>query len=283
MDLLVCGATGKQGGAVCRAAVKAGFAVRALVRNTDGLAAGLLQEAGVELVIGDFDQPASLSRALCGVRGVYSVQPMHPGDADREVAQGCALARAAADAGVAHFVYASTLWSGLPCGVAHFDSKHEIERCIAGLALPATVLRLGGFLENLLHPRCLAALADGKLVQAFDRDRRQPVLAVEDVGAAAVWCLQQGSAAQGRDYAVYGEWLSPREQAALIGKARRQPVRCQRLHPWLVRVFLGRELAGMFRFLNSPSADRQPGERPDIPWTRFSDWLVEQGLQHGSR
>ena len=50
--ILVFGATGRQGGSVARALLKAKRPVRALVLNTGSPAAIALQDAGVEIVPG---------------------------------------------------------------------------------------------------------------------------------------------------------------------------------------------------------------------------------------
>ncbi|MEH2270147.1 MAG: NmrA family NAD(P)-binding protein [Nostoc sp.] len=65
--ILVTGATGNQGGAVARHLLKRGnFKVRAFVRDPNKSAAHALQQAGAELVAGDFRDRASLDRALQG-------------------------------------------------------------------------------------------------------------------------------------------------------------------------------------------------------------------------
>ena len=66
--LLVTGATGLVGSALCIAALKAGYAVRGLVRTMEDT--GPLAEAGVELVTGDVTDIGSLLRALQGARDV---------------------------------------------------------------------------------------------------------------------------------------------------------------------------------------------------------------------
>src|SRR5512145_1378893 len=72
--ILVTGATGKQGGATARALLGRGHRVRALTRHPDGEKARALAALGVEIVKGDFDDPASLRRPLDGVWGMFSVQ-----------------------------------------------------------------------------------------------------------------------------------------------------------------------------------------------------------------
>ena len=71
MTILVTGASGFVGSAVVRQLLRAGHAVRALVRKDSPLAnlAGLR----VEVATGDLDDPASLGRALRGCSGLFHV------------------------------------------------------------------------------------------------------------------------------------------------------------------------------------------------------------------
>jgi uncharacterized protein YbjT (DUF2867 family) len=99
--ILVTGATGTQGGGVVRALLNAGRPVRALTRDPGSAAGRALAAQGVDVVKGDFTDPASLDAALAGVEGVFSVQMgSHPGDPDTEIMTGKALIEAAGRAGV---------------------------------------------------------------------------------------------------------------------------------------------------------------------------------------
>jgi uncharacterized protein YbjT (DUF2867 family) len=140
--VLVTGATGRQGGATARELSSRGWTVHALVRDPDKPEAQALRRHGVTLVRGDMEDPAGLDAALRGVYGVYSVQTFTgPDGLTGEVRQGKAVAEAAARAGVTHFVYGSVDGSDRSSGVAHFETKGEVEKRIAALGLPATVLR----------------------------------------------------------------------------------------------------------------------------------------------
>ena len=65
--ILVTGANGNVGGELIIRLAAANHAVRALVRTQKGTAL----PSSVEAVVGDLDQPDSLSRALEGVNGVF--------------------------------------------------------------------------------------------------------------------------------------------------------------------------------------------------------------------
>ena len=103
--ILVAGATGRQGGAVTKNLLEKGFAVRAMTRNPESEKALGLKSNEVELVKADMNDPDSLTAAVDGVYGVFSVQNFWEAGNEDEVAQGKAIANAAKAAGVKHFVY----------------------------------------------------------------------------------------------------------------------------------------------------------------------------------
>ncbi|MGH8911259.1 MAG: NmrA family NAD(P)-binding protein, partial [Acidimicrobiia bacterium] len=103
----VCGATGRQGGAVARSLLESGWVVRALTRLPGQERAATLSELGAEVVAADMEDPASLRRAFEGVDGVFSVQNGMISGFDREVVQGRNVADAAKQANVGHLVYAA--------------------------------------------------------------------------------------------------------------------------------------------------------------------------------
>ncbi len=111
--ILVTGGTGFIGGALLRELCGAGHRPRVLVRRPHR--AALLGPYDVELVQGDLSSPDSLRRALDGIDTVFhlgarasfeSYRRLRPTILDGSVA----LARAAAEAGIGRFVYASSLF-----------------------------------------------------------------------------------------------------------------------------------------------------------------------------
>ncbi|MFC3057404.1 NmrA family NAD(P)-binding protein, partial [Paenirhodobacter populi] len=68
--MLVFGATGRQGGSVAKALLKAGWPVRALVLDAAGTASLRLRNAGVELVQGSFEDRDVIRAAMEDAYGV---------------------------------------------------------------------------------------------------------------------------------------------------------------------------------------------------------------------
>lgn len=138
-NVLVFGATGKQGGAVVSALLALphakDFAVVAITRNPASPSAiKLASNQGVRVVKGDLDDPAALFASIgAPVWGVFSVQiPMGKGQSPvTEEKQGQALVDAALAHGhVKKFVYTSADRGGpgfKPTNVPHFASKNKVQ------------------------------------------------------------------------------------------------------------------------------------------------------------
>lgn len=123
MPVLVTGATGFVGNHVARALLKAGAQVRVLVRPTSRL--DLLSDlTGVEKVVGDLRDKASLDKAAAGCAEVFHVAADYrfdvrdPEELHRSNVEGTRnLLEASANAGVRRVVYTSTVGCiGFPKG-----------------------------------------------------------------------------------------------------------------------------------------------------------------------
>src|SRR5205085_10247873 len=97
---------------------------------------------GVQLVKGDFDDAASLMKALTGVSAAYSVQQwQQKGGPAKEAQDGKRFADAVKAAGSPHLVYSSAEGAERNSGLHHYESKWAIEQHIHALNLPVTILR----------------------------------------------------------------------------------------------------------------------------------------------
>src|SRR3712207_8856139 len=63
LSVLVCGATGQQGGALARVLLDKGHRVRAFIRRPDSPEAKELKRLGAELAVGDFEEPSTIEDA----------------------------------------------------------------------------------------------------------------------------------------------------------------------------------------------------------------------------
>jgi uncharacterized protein YbjT (DUF2867 family) len=215
--ILVCGATGKQGGAVARSLLGRGFRVRALTRDPQKPEAQALAEQGAEVVQGDMEDRSAVDQVLVeGVYGVFSVQNFWETGYDGEVQQGKTVADAARAAGVDHFVYSSVGSAHRKTGIPHFESKWEIEEHVRQIGLPFTIFRPTSFMQNWEWTREM--ILGGTLAQPLDPDKPLQQVAVEDIGAFAAIAFGNPDSWIGREVDLAGDEQSMSEIAETYGR-----------------------------------------------------------------
>ena len=119
LNVLVTGATGKQGGHLVRELLAHGHSVRALTRKPESAGAGALAARGVTIVGGDFADQGSLERAARGVDTVFAMSTPFEGGETKETREGINLLRAASAVGVSHLVYSSVAGADRATGIPH--------------------------------------------------------------------------------------------------------------------------------------------------------------------
>jgi len=158
--LVVFGATGIQGGSVVRAVLgdpkmRESWAVRGITRDVSKPSAKALESLGAETVAANLNDAVTLKEALKGAYAVYAVTNYWESrSADVEMKQGKAMADAAKDAGVQHFIWSSLLnitelSKGILPDVKHFDSKAHIEAYIREIGIPASFFLPGFYMSNI--------------------------------------------------------------------------------------------------------------------------------------
>ena len=198
--VVVCGATGNQGGAVVDALLRRGrFKVRALVRDPRKAAA--LADRGVELATGDLVDTESLVHALTGAAGVFGVtQPWssdyRKADVEAELAQGRSLIEASSRTQINLVLSTVLLVDHNPTGIPHVDSKIEIENLAQRLGKRLIILGPGSFLDNIGQP--WYPVRKGKVRGFVDADAKVPLVACRDIGEAAAALLENFDAYAGR-------------------------------------------------------------------------------------
>jgi len=128
---------------VAEALSRRGTSVRAMVRaetDRDRL------PAGVQPVVADFDDPASIAAALHGARRAYLVTP----SSERAEAQQRRFADLAVQAGVGHLVVLSQLGADEQSPVRFLRYHAAVERHIRDLGIAYTFLRPNLFFQGLL-------------------------------------------------------------------------------------------------------------------------------------
>lgn len=209
MTILVAGASGTTGAEVVRQLVEAGIPVRAMSRSQEKATA--LRGPGVEPVVANYDDPASLASAFEGVAAAYVVTSA---GSEMAATEG-GFARAAADAG-AHLVKLSVVGAdrGSPL---RFNRAHaETEAAIEALGGSWTFVRPGGFMQNDL---AWAAQVPSGAIAGPVMDAAWSIVDVRDVAAVAVAALTDPATYGGRRITVTGpEPRTPRDRVAALAE-----------------------------------------------------------------
>ncbi|WP_028934090.1 SDR family oxidoreductase [Pseudonocardia spinosispora] len=143
--VLITGATGTVSGALITALHDADLQLRALVR--DGSRADGLRSLGVEVAVGDLDDPRTLPPAFEGVRDVWLLVPNGPRAPENNMNAVWAARRAGAERIVRLSVVGAAHDAPNRSGRLHALSDRETERC----DLSWTILRPHWFMQNLLN------------------------------------------------------------------------------------------------------------------------------------
>ncbi|KQU75075.1 NmrA family protein [Aminobacter sp. DSM 101952] len=224
--ILVFGATGRQGGSVANALLKAGWPVRALVLDSTKAASLQLRNAGVELVQGSFEETKVIRTAMKDAYGVFSVLPASLA-AEDEVRHGISIADIAAETGINHFVYSSGASVGNELtGVPRFDAKPRIEAHIRQLDMTTTIIRPMIFMEMLVRPGF--GLDEGRLVSLIRPDHSIQLTSVEDIGRFVAAVLADKSRFGGATLKIASDRLTGRELEVLLSEASGRPIRYER-------------------------------------------------------
>lgn len=272
--ILVAGATGRQGGAVARHLLEAGWAVRALTRDSSQPEADALAARGASIVEGNMDNAGSLKQAVKGAYGVFSVQNFWEVGYDAEIAEGKALADAAFDAEVRHFVYSSVGGADRNTGLAHFESKWKIEDYIRRLGLRSTIFRPVFFMDNFLQMR--DDIMNGQIMMGLREDTELQMIAVDDIGALVAMAFEDPNTWMDTATEIAGDELTMPEVCRRLGKLLDKTIAYVEI-PMEEAMAQNREQAEMWKWFNDY------GYEGDIAWLReqypelraFNQWAEQ--------
>lgn len=231
--ILLTGATGTVGQAVAQALADRGMPFRALVRQPDTEAAQRLAALpGVELVTGDFNDPASLQRALAGVERAFLLT----NSTEQAEAQQLRFVELARQADVQHLVKLSQ-WAADAASPVRFLRYHAaVESAIRTAGLSYTFLRPNLFMQGLL--------AFGDSIRAQGQffapigEARISVIDVRDIAAVAAVALTEPGH-ENQTYDLTGPAaLTHAEMAAALAEALGHPVAFVDVPPAALRGYL---------------------------------------------
>jgi uncharacterized protein YbjT (DUF2867 family) len=221
----VFGVTGRTGAANADALLRAGHAVRVVVR--DAAKGRPWAERGAEVALAELADLGSMTRALSGVQGAYVVNPQQYGRDDLfEMADRIAAttARAALEAGVPRLVALSSVGADRDDGTGWIGMNRMVEQRLGDARVPAIFLRAAYFMENWAP--MIAHAVHTRTLPSFlaPSQRAIPMVATADVGATAAALLLEEWKGSGavtlagpRDYA-------PDDVAAIVSATLGTPV-----------------------------------------------------------
>ncbi|SFO51530.1 NmrA family NAD(P)-binding protein [Amycolatopsis rubida] len=186
--VLVTGATGTVGSALIPALQDRGSTVRAMTRGRP--------VDGVETVIADLRDPASIAVALKGVDAVFLNSPSAPDAAELQIQ----FANLARDAGVHRLVLLSQYAARADSPVRFLRWHAEVEARVEKLGIDYTVLRPNLYLQALLN--FSATVARG-FIAAPIGDAAVSAIDTRDISAAAAAALT-ADGHSGRTYTLTG-------------------------------------------------------------------------------
>ncbi len=193
--VLVTGATGNISSLVIPQLRQAGSRVRALVHNADK--AKTLSDAGVEVVVGDFETPAQLQKAFDGVTAAFLLTPFGE-KADVWARNAIAAAK---KAGSPYIVRLSVIKAGPDAPTANTRSHGQTEKDLKESGLPVALLRPHYFMQNIFGS--LQSIATQGLFYQGMGEAKLGMIDVRDIADSAAKALQDRTHA-GKTYSLTG-------------------------------------------------------------------------------
>jgi uncharacterized protein YbjT (DUF2867 family) len=196
--ILLTGATGKTGGETAKALAARGVKARALVRNAEKAAP--LKALGIELVVGDVADSASVEKALAGVERVLVLLP----NSQRQLELETGLVDHARRAGVRHVVKMSSMEAMADSSAAipkmHWAAEEHIRR--SGLAW--TMIKPNFFMQNLLGSA--RSIKENKSFSIPMGNGKTAMSDARDIGAVTAEALA-GKGHENKSYEITGPEL----------------------------------------------------------------------------
>lgn len=242
-EVVVCGATGNQGGAVLRHALKRpDWNIIALTRDTDNAIARSIEAQGAMVRKADLEDRDSLISAIRGAQYVFTLtQPWSPDYRkcypDREIEQGKNIADACRETGIEYLVMSSAahLEEGRT-GIPHVDSKLDVEEYVQDSGLAHTFLRPAQFMDNVGQP--FFPVKKGSIRGFVDGEVRVPYVAVNDIGFFAALAMDDPEKFKNQGLNLVGDFVSGIELCRIMSRIRGgEKFRYKSIPKILMRIF----------------------------------------------
>ena len=250
---VVTGATGNTGKVAAQRLLAQGQKVRVIGRSAERLQS--LAAAGAEPFVADITDAEELTRAFSGAKAVYAMIPPNMATQDLRADQrrmGQAIAQALQKTGVKHVVTLSSIGADKNEKTGPVVGLHEFEETLNQIpGLNVLHLRPGYFMENTLGQVSIIR-SFGMVAGPLRPDRKVPLIATQDIGAAAADALLKLNFTGHQTR----ELLGPRDLdydgiTAIIGKAINKPdlkyvnLPDQQIRPALLQLGMSGNLADL--------------------------------------
>jgi uncharacterized protein YbjT (DUF2867 family) len=277
--VLVTGATGKQGGSVIKALLDYGHRVRGLTRKPNSEKAKLLEEEGIEIVKGDFNDPDSIRKAMRDVDAVFLMGTSFEEGVEAEIRHGITVADIAKEMDLKHLVYTSVSSANKSTGVPHFESKFKVEEHIRKIGIPYTIIRPVSFMENFLAPWTLPKLKEGLIEGPISPNRKSQSIALRDIGRFALYIFENREQLLGKEIDIASDEVSGNEISELFTHVLGYTVTYHQLDDETIKA-RGEEFLKMYQWVKKVGYDvnieKLHSDFPIIEWTIFKDWVNQQ-------
>jgi uncharacterized protein YbjT (DUF2867 family) len=213
--IYVSGAPGNVGTPLVKLLADRGQQVRVLVHKPESAQA--LAFPGVETVVGDLDDPASLDSSIGGAETVF----LNSGVGPPILAQKN-LIDAAKRAGVGRIVKLSWVGAAPDSPVSYGRMQSEAEEHLKASGVPYTILQAHAFMQNILGQAGAIAAQDAFYGSAGEG--KASYVDTRDIAAVAATALMEPGH-EGKVYRVTGpEALAYGDLAAIISKVTGRPI-----------------------------------------------------------
>jgi (4-alkanoyl-5-oxo-2,5-dihydrofuran-3-yl)methyl phosphate reductase len=205
--ILVLGATGNVGSGVVDLLRKDGIPVRALTRDPAKVALA----SGVEVVRGDFREPATIADALSGIDAVFMMAPV-----PLIAAHARMVAEMARRSGTRRIVLLSSLSAEQEPDNTPTVQHRAAEEAVRQSGCEWTIVRGGQFMSNSL--RWAASILSAHEVRPYVRNDPSAIIDPLDIAAVVATALTQRGHS-GKIYGVTGgESLTPEECTSILSR-----------------------------------------------------------------
>lgn len=215
--ILVTGPTGNTGKQVLDGLRARGIPVRAMLRSQ--ARAAELAAQGIDTVLGDFEEPDTLRRALGGVDKAFLVCTPD----ERLVRCETNFIAAACDAGVRHIVKMGAYGASLDAASPNLRMHAQVEQALVASGLAYTIVRPHGFMQTWFWMSAPLVMQQGILSYPAG-DGPIPLIDVRDVGPALIRALTEPGF-ENRAFNLTGpQAIRPSEMAQILTQALGRPI-----------------------------------------------------------